>query len=122
MKAYWRDVETSVATAEELRLLVAKVQQLGEPTILFLEQDGKATLAIGLGGKESVLTYSEPDGRSFHSLGDPTRTERLRFWCRDQMDEFMAEMAIPEPDAVSAAFEFLLSGARPANVKWEADW
>lgn len=52
---------------------------------------------------------------------DPSRRERL-FLCRDQIDEFMAEMAVPEGEAVAAAEVFVATAERPPGVTWESDW
>lgn len=41
-----------------------------------------------------MLTFVEPDGTSFHSLGDTERKRFPHFLCRDQVDEFMMEMAV----------------------------
>jgi len=90
--------------------------------MLFLEHENGKTLVVGLGHGESVLSFVEHGGATFHSVGDLGRTGCLRFWCRDQLDEFMAEMAIPELVAVRAAFEFFRTGDRPVEITWEADW
>ena len=87
-----------------------------------VEHGSGATLVVGIGAPESVLTYIEPDGTSFHSVGDTSRVGRLQFLCRNQVDEFMEEMAIPEETALSALFHFMAAGARPNNIQWEADW
>jgi hypothetical protein len=52
------------------------------------------TLVVGLGHSESALSFLEHGGATFHNVGDLGRTGRLRFWCRDQLDEFMAEMVV----------------------------
>ena len=122
MKAFWRDAERQVQTEHELREVVETVQRLDAPTMLFLEGEGKQMLVVGLGHPESVLTFIQSDGQSFHSLGDPNRTGRIRFWCRDQIDEFMEEMAVPEQEAVKAALQFLATEQRPSTIRWEADW
>jgi hypothetical protein len=122
MQVYWRDKQQIVTSADDLRSVVETVRQLDEPTMLFLEGEERETLVVGLGHDESVLTFVQSDGKSFHSLGDPSRTGRLRFWCRDQIDEFMEEMAVPEKDAVNATFQFLASGGKPSIIRWEADW
>ena len=90
--------------------------------MLFLEDDNKTTLVVGIGNAESVVALIERDGTSFHSLGDPNRAGLLQFWCRDQYDDFLAETAIPEADAISAAFEFVRTRARPSGIRLEADW
>lgn len=90
--------------------------------MIFLEAEGGRTFVFGIGRGESVLTFWDPDGTSFHSLGDVTRKGHLQFVCRDQVDDFMAEMAVPERAAIAAAEEFLATGERPCAVTWEPDW
>ena len=53
---------------------------------------------------------------------DPLGGHIVVFLCRDQIDEFMAEAAIPESTALEAAEEFVATQKRPSSVKWEADW
>jgi hypothetical protein len=122
MKACWGSSATEIATRDELRAIAAAIRASGQPTMLFLEADNGKTLVVGLGHEESVLTFVEPDGGSFHSRGDTEREGFLSFLCRDQVDEFMAEMAVPEGDAVVAAEAFVETAERPPGVTWEADW
>jgi hypothetical protein len=122
VKAYWREHETTIATREDLDQIIRAIMQSGEPTMLFMENDTGEMLVVGLGRQESVLTFVEPDGTSLHSLGDATRSGTIQFWCRSQLDDFLAEMAVPEALAREAASEFLVNGGRPCGVQWEADW
>jgi hypothetical protein len=121
MRAYWGERERSISSEGELSATVAELRR-GEPTMLFLEVPGGPTLVVGVGNAESVLTFVEPDGTSFHSRGDISRRGRLRFWCRGQLDEFMEEMAVPESLALAAAEEFVKTKERPSSIRWEADW
>jgi hypothetical protein len=123
MKAYWtEEMQKAVNSVLELQAVIDDVKRLGEPTMLFLEHKDGRTLVLGLGNPESVLTFIDHDGRSFHSVGDASRRGMLTFWCRDQQDDFMAEMAVPEPLAIAAAESFIAEGTMPPNVTWEADW
>jgi len=123
MKAYWtEETQKTVTSVPELQAVIDEVKKLQEPTMLFLEHDDGRMLVLGLGYPESVLTFVEHDGRSFHSIGDTSRTGVLKFWCREQLDDFMAEMALPESIAVAAAELFVEQGSMPSNVTWEADW
>ena len=90
--------------------------------MVFLEAKNGKILVFGVGLDESVLTFMEPDGTSFHSLGDRERKGYLHFLCRDQIDEFMTEMAVSERDALVAAEQFLATSERPSVVVWEPDW
>lgn len=124
MRGYWRHAEQrDVASLGDLHALLADVRALGVPTMIFLEDvTAGATFVFGVGRPETVLTFATRDGTSFHSLGDVTRTGVLRFWCNDQRDDFLAEMAIPEGQGIVAAEQLVSVRQRPTNVEWEADW
>jgi hypothetical protein len=122
MKATWGPNERLVRSQPEIDGVIDDIRRSGQPTMVFLEANDGRVLVFGVGQDESVLTFAEPDGTSFHSLGDRSRTGYLHFLCRDQVDEFMTEMAIPEHDALMAAAEFLATGDRPSAVQWEPDW
>jgi hypothetical protein len=121
MNAYWDDRREVIASDVELGATIAALRELGRPTILFLE-DRQGCLALGVGEVLSVLSFVRANGESQHSLGDPTRKGVVRFWCRGQLDDFLAETAVPEADALAAAYEFLRTGQRPSSVQWESDW
>jgi len=112
----------TVASVEELRNVIRDVSAYEHPTMLFLENELGATLVVGLGMAETVLCFVEPDGTSFHSVGDVSRRGTLLFSCRSQFDEFMEEMAIPLRVGVDAAEHFFVSGQKSREVEWEADW
>jgi hypothetical protein len=122
MKANWGDNEAAISSSDELRALINDVRNTGQPTMVFLEADDRTVLVFGIGREESVLSFVAPDGTSFHSLGDRDRKGYQMFLCRDQIDEFMNEMAVPEPDAISAAEHFLVTREQPPQVTWEPDW
>jgi hypothetical protein len=119
--AKWRDVVRAVTSPEDLAGVVAAVRSTGEPTMVFLEAENGRVLVFGVGHRESVLTFYEPDGTSFHSLGDPDRRDRLRFRAGDLVDDFMGDMAVATTDALVAAAEFLETDERPEGITWEAD-
>ncbi len=122
MKASWGERTSVVTSRAELEAVRREIDTSGQPTMLFLQVGDGRCLVLGLGAPESVMTYVEPGGRSFHSLGDIGRKGHLVFLNRDQLDEFMAEMAIPTTVALDAAVEFVETGERPSSVRWEADW
>lgn len=122
MKVSWGARSAVIHSEQELVVLLAMVRAASKPVILFVEHSSGATLAAGIGAPESVLTYVGSNGTSFHSVGDTRRLGRLQFLCRDQVDEFMEEMAVPEADAIAALLQFVEAGARPNNIQWEADW
>ena len=90
--------------------------------MVFFEHENRSRLVVGMGGMESVLTFVDERERSYHSLGDRYRTGTMAFLCRGQRDDFLQEMAVPEPLAIEAALEFLETGTRPSGIEWEADW
>ncbi|WP_437998199.1 Imm1 family immunity protein [Sorangium sp. So ce185] len=122
MKASWGTSETTVESREDLYAMIETVRRSGQPTMVFLQAANGNVLVLGVGQDESVLTFAQPDGTSFHSLGNRERKGYLLFRCRDQVDEFMTEMAVPEDDAIVAAEQFLATGERPPAVQWEPDW
>ena len=123
MNAYWTDppAPRTIANRDQLGELLQEVGALGRPTMLYLERQDAGTLVVGLGARETVLTFIEPDGASYHSRGDITRTDVLRFWNAELFDEFLGEMAVPAALAVIAAHEFFASDGAPPSVRWEAD-
>jgi hypothetical protein len=122
MKASWGENELLVNSPSDLDIVVDSVRRSGQPTMVFLEEEDGTCLVFGVGRLESVLTFAEPDGTSFHSLGDRDRKGYLHFLCRDQIDEFMAEMAVSEHAALKAAEQFVETRKLPSAVVWEADW
>lgn len=122
MKAYWTEGNARVVTDEaSLAAVIAEVNALGEPTMLFLEHDDGRALVVGLGADETVLTYVTPDGTSYHSVGDAERPGMLKFWCRDQVDDFLAEFAVPSSTGTAAAEWFSARGEMLPSVTWEPD-
>lgn len=112
----------NVVSFADVERVIAEVRLQARPTMIFLEQDGGSTLVFGIGSDDSVLTFADSEGVTFHSVGNVKRKGILRFWCRDQLDDFFAEMAVPEALAVAAAREFLSTGRRPTSIVWEPDW
>jgi hypothetical protein len=123
MKAYWTELdERELSDDAGLTALIGEVLALSRPTVLFLEHDDGQTLSIGLGASETVLSYVDVGGTSFHSVGEPGREGVLKFQCRDQLDDFLAEMAVPAALGLEAAKAFVARPEQPQNVAWEADW
>jgi len=122
MNVYDGEQTIVVRSKDALVSFIQSVRASGEPTMLFLRHDDGPMMVVGVGGPESVLTFEGKDGTTFHSVGDTNRVDHLRFRCRDQVDEFMGEMAIPEAKAIDAALAFFDSAERPSGVNWERDW
>ena len=122
MKASWGTSEAAISSREQLEAIVETIRASGQPTMVFLEAEDGTVLVFGVGHEESVLTFVESDGTSFHSLGNPEREGFLLFLCREEIEEFMTEMAVPERIALHAAEQFLTAPHRPSGVTWEPDW
>lgn len=120
--ATWDSNSLLIGSELDLTNVVNTIKASGEPTMVFLEHANGRTLVVGIGHAESVLSYFEEDGTSFHSIGNIDRAGLIQFKCRDQVDDFLLEMAVPESSAIEAAREFLIKGNRPVSVQWEADW
>jgi hypothetical protein len=121
VKARWtRSSTESFSSVEELQTLIEKVRRLGRPTLVCLERDDK-TLAFGVGAPESVLVWMDSDKTTWHSVGDLSRKGHIQLWNCDQLDDFLAELAVPEEVGIDAAMSFAMSGERPDNVRWESD-
>lgn len=122
MKVQWTTSSTvTVSSPSELASVIETVRRLGRPTMVHMEHDGKA-LSLGVGGPESVLTWMDADLTSYHSVGDLSRKGRIQVWNCDQLDDFFAELAVPEQVGIDAAMAFVATGERPDNVRWEGDW
>ena len=87
MKARWGTSDAVIKSRHDVDAVVSAVRTSGQPTMVFLEADNGRVLVFGVGYEESVLTFAERDGTSFHSLGDRDREGHLLFLCRDQVDE-----------------------------------
>lgn len=116
------DGEWNVSGAEALRDLLWELRAGSAPVMVFLERDDGRMMVLGVGRDESILTYVDEGGRTYHSVGDLQRGGTMVFMCRNQPDEFMSEMAVSESSAMAAAELFFLSGERPENITWEPDW
>lgn len=122
MKASWGGNDCAINSRTDLTAVVDAVLTSAQPSMVFLEAPNGNVLVFGVGLDESVLTFVEPDGRSFHSIGKVDRRDLLVFLCRDQLEDFMGEMAVPTRDALAAAEQFVSNHQRPPAVRWEPDW
>ena len=122
MQAQWtRSTKVPLATPQELEAVIETVRRIGRPTVVYLERDGQ-TLAFGVGCTESVLTWMDRDQTTWHSVGDLARKGTIQLWSCDQLDDFFAELAVPEAVGLDAARSFAATGRRPDQVRWEGDW
>jgi hypothetical protein len=122
VKVYWEDGTRKISTEKEFHSVLDEVRGEGQPTMVFLEHDNGCSLVVGIGASQSVMTFADEFERTYHSVGDKTRTGMLLFRCRGQLDEFFEEMAVPEKAAIAAAWDFVETGNRPPGIEWEADW
>jgi hypothetical protein len=121
MKLQWlRSSSISLSSTDDLLAAIETVRLEGRPTLVHLEHDGRS-LWFGVGAAESVLTWAERDGETFHSVGDLSRKGVVQLWNCGQLDDFIAELAVPENIGIEAAVAFAATGERPTNVRWESD-
>lgn len=122
MRAEWADESMAISSVSQVDQIIRDVRDSGVPTLVYIYSDNNEVLAFGIGHDESVLTFAEPSGRTFHSLGSRYREGLVQFMNVDTMDDFMLSMAVPEAVAAEAARSFVSSARRPHNVTWESDW
>jgi hypothetical protein len=112
-----------VTTIEELdRLLDALVLQAADrPFVVELISPKGDTLSVGLGLKESVLSWVPAGGDPpyFTSEGNLQADGTVVFFYRGDWSEFPRWSAIPVEAAREAVSEFWHTGQRPTSVKWE---
>lgn len=122
MKATWGTTTAVIADVQAFDAIVARIQASLEPTIIWLEADDGSVLTVGVGRDESVLAYVDPDGKTFHSVGDTERRGHTQFLNGTQTDDYMLEMAVPVKLALAAAKQFIANQRRSEIVRWEEDW
>jgi hypothetical protein len=116
-----RIASMTISSIAELEALIARIRDQGEPSVLFLQHDGRG-LNLGLGHPLSPMGFIDEKQVTFHTVGDLSRIGHLQFWCRDQLDDFFADQGVPESAAIAAALAFAATGERPPGLHWEADW
>jgi hypothetical protein len=124
MNVQWAESSVELASPSELPGAIQTIRRLGRPTMVYLNRDGR-TLVFGVGAAESVLTWMDANGEAWeawHSVGDLSRKGCIQLWNGNQLDDFPAELAVPEQAGIDAAMSFASTGRRPENVRWEGDW
>jgi Immunity protein Imm1 len=116
-----RTVSATLSSVSELETLIAELRTRPEPSVLFLERDGRC-LNLGLGHPLSPMGFADERGATYHSVGDLSLIGTIPFWGRDSLDDFFADQGVPEAAAISAALQFAATGERPSGLHWEADW
>lgn len=118
------DASFEVETVDDLdRLLdTLDAECAGHGMIVQLTHPCGATLAVGLGHNESVLTYFDETGGSFSSVGDRNRDDYLAFEFGGDISEMMGAKAVPTIIARSVVRDFFEQGTRSAAIEWEKEW
>jgi hypothetical protein len=117
------DGRAEVASVEQLDRLLDDLTEQARPRpfMAVLISGTGDSLAIGLGRKESVLSWVSATGDPpYHgSNGDPSATGLVVFFYGGSWSEFPRSYAVPVADARAAAREFFETGVRPNQVGWE---
>ena len=114
-----------IRSTEELdeQLERLHIQAEPQPFIAELVLPSGASLAIGLGRTEAVLSFIGPslDPPYYHSVGpaEAEGTVVLRYF--GDWTEVPATTVIPLHDAREAMRRFLETGALPTNLNWDED-
>lgn len=110
-----------VVSEQELDALLRRLNESWreEPAIAELVRANGATLAIGLGRDETVLSLvPNPNPPYFASAGDPLAKGSMWFNYYGSPSEFPMSQAVDLERAVAAMKSFLVTGTQPDNVEW----
>lgn len=117
--------ETTVADAETLGALLdqveAEAERLNRPSLPTLYDNKGRSLAIGVGGGMSVVVWhddNDPDNGDLLSLGN-SPIEEVSFYYGNQYSFFPGSALVTNEDARRAMKEFIQSGQRPSNIRWQ---
>lgn len=78
-----------------------------------------AALLIGLGGSQSLLSWSGGDGADLISRGDGPEEPYVAYLFNGHESEFSGTGAIPMEQAREAVRAFFATGERPSAVVWQ---
>jgi len=110
---------------ESKKSLLEKLEDMNSqcaanPTIVELIAPDGATLVIGVGGRQSYLSYIHPAGwPAFTSVGDPAAEGVMPFSVNGCYTELQRRCAIPHAVAFEAAAAFFETGNQPPVICWE---
>ena len=114
--------EREVSSLDELEGLLDAIDREGTAILVELEHDTGSSLAVGVGYRESVLSFGDGQGNFYTSVGDKRRRDPgVEFQFGGQESEFYSAMLIPCTDARAAARTFFVGGGMPNNVTWDRD-
>jgi hypothetical protein len=126
---YWNPSDDSAVTDQlvsevELRNLFGRILGLssggGHPALELVREDG-ASLVIATDGSRCVLSWVNPLGESFHSVGGPTGPI-LVFDYFGSWSEVPAEFTIATCEALECARRFIVNGSPDGDsVLFERD-
>ena len=127
-KVTWELEETTVHSINDLEGLLDRLHRESrreQARLVVVElSDTGDSLAIGLGGDESVLNYvnSSKDPPYFTSVSDEKHSDQLfTFRFMGDLSEFPSRNMIPLDAARAAMRSFCLTGQLPSTVTWEED-
>jgi hypothetical protein len=93
-----------------------------DPFFAILNAPNGATLAIGLGRKLSVLSYTAPGGwPAKHVVNNDKDEHLLNYKFLGHFSEMPARYAVPLDQALDVAVEFFKTGQLTARLHWEDD-
>ena len=126
---YWNPSGDSAVTGQlvsevELRNLFGRILELssggGHPALELVREDG-ASMVIATDGSRCVLSWVNPLGESFHSMGGPTGPI-LVFDYFGSWSEVPAEFTIATCEALECARRFIVNGSPDGDsVLFERD-
>jgi hypothetical protein len=117
--------EATVSTVDELdRLLdriAAEAVRTGRPELPTLYDDDGRSLAVGVGDRLSLLSWTDENTEDdvVLSAGDEESDGEVKFFYGNQFSFFPRSALIPVEQARRAMREFLTTGARPTGVRWQ---
>ena len=124
-RLHWSSCEQVISDVGQLRTLIDAVEadaRAGTPVLAALAT-AIGTLAIGLGGEASVLSFTPAslDPPYFASRSEPGTVwpGSLTFVYGTDETEFPADQAIPVDLAKKAVEHFFRFGALPDTVAWQ---
>lgn len=114
------DIESLPELDKTLDRLIAESK---EPTLVSVLNLKKDSLAIGVGHKETILSFVKGDGDPpyYISLGNPNLEGIIAFNYGGQESEFPAKYLIPMEKGREAVKHFLASGKLDHTVNWVED-
>lgn len=118
--------ETAVSTIAELDAVLDRITAeavgIDRPELPTLYDDEGRSLAIGVGDRMSVLSWTDDnaDDDAALSEGDETVSGEVKFFYGNQFSFFPSTALIPIEQARQAMRQFMTEGIRPTVARWQA--